>query len=218
MDKFQCSICGYVYDPEKGDPIGGAAPGTPFTALSHTWACPRCNARKDKFHPGVKMPEKPSALARLYLAEDLAYYFIAFILFFSATALIGITVMHLTKGLTTINILNVVNDVLLVVIILEIFSTVLLYLTERRISLTPFILIGVISSIRRILMVSAMMSVQENMSAEFFDRSIKELVVSTSIVLALIAAYFLLSKVLPTAERCVGCLGVEQRGKIDQRE
>ncbi len=211
MEKYQCSVCGYIYDPEKGDPIGGVAPGTPFTALSHTWACPRCNARKDKFYPGVMMREKPSVLARLYFAEDIAYYFIAFILFLSAATLIGIALMHLAKGLTTINILNVVNDVLLVVIILEIFSTVLLYLTERRISLTPFILIGVISSIRRILMVSAMMSVQENMAAEFFARSIKELVVSTGIVIALIAAYYLLSKVLPTAERCVGCLGKERR-------
>ncbi len=211
MEKYQCSVCGYIYDPEKGDPIGGAAPGTRFGALPHSWACPRCNARKDKFYPGITMKKKPSALARLYFAEDLAYYCIAFILFFSAAALIGIAVMHLTKGLTTVNILNVVNDVLLVVIILEIFSTVLLYLTERRISLTPFILIGVISSIRRILMVSAMMSVQESPSAEFFDRSIKELVVSTGIVITLIAAYYLLAKVLPTAERCVGCLGKEPR-------
>ncbi len=211
MEKYQCSVCGYIYDPEKGDPIGHAAPGTPFTALPHSWTCPRCNARKDKFHPGVVMPEKPSVLARLYFAEDIAYYVIAFILFLSAATLIGIAVMHLAKGLTTINILNVVNDVLLVVIILEIFSTVLLYLTERRISLTPFILIGVISSIRRILMVSAMMSVQVDMAAELFDRSIKELVVSTGIVITLIVAYYLLSKVLPSAERCVGCLGTERR-------
>lgn len=211
MEKFQCGVCGYIYDPEKGDPIGGVAPGTPFDALPHSWACPRCNARKDKFHPGVTMPEKPSVLARLYFAEDIAYYVIAFILFLAAAALIGIAVMHMSKGLSTINILNVVNDVLLVVIILEIYSTVLLYLTERRISLTPFILIGVISSIRRILMVNAMMSVQETPSAEFFDRSIKELVVSTGIVIALITAYYLLSKVLPSAERCVGCLGRERR-------
>jgi len=211
VEKWQCSVCGYIYDPEKGDPMAGIPAGTPFEALPRAWSCPRCNARKEKFHPGVTMTEKPSLLARLYYAEDIAYYFIAFILFFSAMVLIGIAVMHLMKGLTTINILNVVNDVLLVVILLEIFSTVLIYLTERRISLTPFLLIGVISSIRRILMVSAMMSVQEDLSAEMFDRALKELTVSTGIVIALIAAYYVLTKVLPTAERCVGCLGVEPR-------
>ncbi|MCX5997265.1 MAG: rubredoxin, partial [Chloroflexi bacterium] len=28
MDKYQCSVCGYIYDPEKGDPDGGIKPGT----------------------------------------------------------------------------------------------------------------------------------------------------------------------------------------------
>ena len=33
MDKYVCNVCGYVYDPEKGDPDNGIAPGTPFDKL-----------------------------------------------------------------------------------------------------------------------------------------------------------------------------------------
>jgi uncharacterized membrane protein (DUF373 family) len=140
-----------------------------------------------------------------------AYYFIAVILFVAACSIIGITITHFLKGFTLINSLYVVNDILLVVIILEIFSTVLIYLTERRISLTPFILIGLISSIRRILVVSALMSAKETTTDVEFNRSIQELLVSTGIVIALIVSYYLLSKVTNSQERCIGCTGYEKR-------
>ena len=49
MSKYRCSICGYVYDPEKGDPSSGIAPGTPFDKLPEDWVCPVCGASKDQF-------------------------------------------------------------------------------------------------------------------------------------------------------------------------
>ena len=49
MKKYQCSICGYVYDPEKGDPDDNVEPGTAYDALSETWTCPECGADKDLF-------------------------------------------------------------------------------------------------------------------------------------------------------------------------
>lgn len=49
MDKWQCSVCGYIYDPEDGDPDGGIAPGTPFEKLPDNWVCPVCGAEKEKF-------------------------------------------------------------------------------------------------------------------------------------------------------------------------
>ncbi|MBI3793218.1 MAG: rubredoxin [Nitrospinae bacterium] len=211
MKKYKCSVCGYVYNPETGDPIAGIAPGTPFEALPHSWACPKCNALKDKFHAVGDHETTHELLRKFYLAEDVAYYFIAVILFIAAISIIGITITHFLKGFNTVNILNVVNDILLVVIILEIFSTVLIYLTERRISLTPFILIGLISSIRRILMVTAMMSARETTTDVEFSRSIQELVVSAGIVLTLIVCYYILSKVTKSAERCIGCTGFEKR-------
>ena len=47
--KYQCTICGYTYDPEKGDPDGGIAPGTPFEGVPDNWTCPVCGASKDQF-------------------------------------------------------------------------------------------------------------------------------------------------------------------------
>ena len=49
MDKYACIPCGYVYDPEQGDPDGGIPKGTPFDQLPEDWACPICGASKDAF-------------------------------------------------------------------------------------------------------------------------------------------------------------------------
>jgi flavin reductase (DIM6/NTAB) family NADH-FMN oxidoreductase RutF/rubredoxin len=49
MGKYQCSVCGYIYDPELGDPDGGIKPGTPFEEIPDDWVCPVCGASKDQF-------------------------------------------------------------------------------------------------------------------------------------------------------------------------
>ena len=49
MDKYVCTVCGYVYDPEIGDPDSGIKPGTPFEELPDNWTCPVCGASKDAF-------------------------------------------------------------------------------------------------------------------------------------------------------------------------
>jgi rubredoxin len=49
MEKWKCKICGYIYDPENGDPDAGVAPGTPFEKLPEDWVCPLCGAPKDMF-------------------------------------------------------------------------------------------------------------------------------------------------------------------------
>jgi flavin reductase (DIM6/NTAB) family NADH-FMN oxidoreductase RutF/rubredoxin len=49
MAKYRCSVCGYVYDPAKGDPDSGVAPGTPFEKLPDNWSCPVCGAAKEMF-------------------------------------------------------------------------------------------------------------------------------------------------------------------------
>jgi len=49
MDKYICSVCGYVYDPAKGDPEQGVKPGTTFADLPADWCCPVCGAAKDQF-------------------------------------------------------------------------------------------------------------------------------------------------------------------------
>jgi len=49
MAKYKCTVCGYIYDPELGDPDGGIKPGTPFEEIPDDWVCPVCGASKDEF-------------------------------------------------------------------------------------------------------------------------------------------------------------------------
>ena len=51
LKKYECSVCGYVYDPEIGDPDSGIAPGTPFEDLPDDWVCPLCGVSKSEFNP-----------------------------------------------------------------------------------------------------------------------------------------------------------------------
>jgi len=49
IKKWKCSICGYIYDPPKGDPDNGVKPGTAFEEIPEDWVCPVCGAGKDMF-------------------------------------------------------------------------------------------------------------------------------------------------------------------------
>ena len=49
MAKYECTVCGYIYDPELGDPDGGIEPGTPFEEIPDDWVCPVCGAAKSEF-------------------------------------------------------------------------------------------------------------------------------------------------------------------------
>jgi rubredoxin len=49
MKKYICTVCGYIYDPEAGDPDGGVQPGTAFEDIGEDWVCPVCGAAKDAF-------------------------------------------------------------------------------------------------------------------------------------------------------------------------
>jgi rubredoxin len=49
--RYICCNCGYIYDPETGDPENGIEPGMPFAALPDNWVCPICYVTKDNFDP-----------------------------------------------------------------------------------------------------------------------------------------------------------------------
>jgi rubredoxin len=51
MNKWVCNVCGWVYDPQIGDPSGDIAPGTDFKDIPDGWICPECGAGKDDFSP-----------------------------------------------------------------------------------------------------------------------------------------------------------------------
>ena len=47
--RYVCNICGYIYDPEIGDPESGIAPGTEFENIPADWVCPECGVDKSQF-------------------------------------------------------------------------------------------------------------------------------------------------------------------------
>jgi rubredoxin len=49
MKKYECVICGYIYDPEAGDPASNITAGTLFEDLPDDWVCPECGAAKEEF-------------------------------------------------------------------------------------------------------------------------------------------------------------------------
>jgi rubredoxin len=49
MEKWECTACGYIYDPDNGDPASGIEPGTPFEKLPEDWVCPQCGVGKEYF-------------------------------------------------------------------------------------------------------------------------------------------------------------------------
>lgn len=49
MVMYECIVCGYVYDPNSGDPTAGVAPGVEFDALPDDWVCPECMVGKEQF-------------------------------------------------------------------------------------------------------------------------------------------------------------------------
>ncbi|MDF0556522.1 rubredoxin [Kamptonema sp. UHCC 0994] len=51
MQKYVCTTCAYVYDPELGDPDGDIAPGTAFEDIPENWVCPICGVAKSDFEP-----------------------------------------------------------------------------------------------------------------------------------------------------------------------
>ncbi|EGN57632.1 rubredoxin [Hallella multisaccharivorax DSM 17128] len=51
MKKYVCTVCGWIYDPAKGDPDNGIQPGTAFEDLPEDWTCPECGVGKEDFEP-----------------------------------------------------------------------------------------------------------------------------------------------------------------------
>ncbi|MBK6803101.1 rubredoxin [Novosphingobium sp.] len=49
MKKWMCMNCGWIYEQELGDPIGGIAPGTAWEDIPEDWKCPDCGSLKSEF-------------------------------------------------------------------------------------------------------------------------------------------------------------------------
>jgi rubredoxin len=49
VEKYKCTVCGYIYDPVAGDPDASVNPGTAFDDLPADWVCPVCGSGKEVF-------------------------------------------------------------------------------------------------------------------------------------------------------------------------
>lgn len=49
MKRYECQVCGYIYDPAAGDPDAGVPTGTAFEELPDDWVCPVCGVNKSQF-------------------------------------------------------------------------------------------------------------------------------------------------------------------------
>lgn len=74
MKQYVCTVCGYVYDEEKGIPDSGTVPGTKWEELSEDWKCPWCGAGKADFKEkgNVSETEKKEALEAPEVLKELS--------------------------------------------------------------------------------------------------------------------------------------------------
>ncbi len=140
---------------------------------------------------------KPSSatvtLARrlLVIADDIIHIAVAALLVVAAVVMLGYAVENFTD-LSIASILLVVNDALFVLIIAEVLWTIIRYLRREQFSLAPFLFIGIISSLRRILVIDVQMAVGE--SERSFNENLMELGAHVAIIFILVVAYYLVKK------------------------
>ncbi len=135
----------------------------------------------------------------LIVADDFIHIAVALFLLVSALVILGRTTLHFQE-ISTHSILAVINDVLFVLIIMELLWTVIRFLGRKSFSLGSFLIIGIIGSIRKMLMVEAHMSMGGEVTTEKFNQYMMEMGLSAAIVFILIVAYYLVSKLPPATE------------------
>lgn len=135
----------------------------------------------------------------LIIADDFIHIAVALFLLISALLILGRTALHFQE-ISTHSILAVINDVLFVLIIMELLWTVIRFLGRKSFSLGSFLIIGIIGSIRKMLMVEAHMSMGGEVTTEKFYQYMMEMGLFAAIVFILIVAYYLVSKLPPATE------------------
>ncbi|MHB8174288.1 MAG: phosphate-starvation-inducible PsiE family protein [Nitrospirota bacterium] len=143
------------------------------------------------YERGGGAPELICKIRRILIfADDAVHVLVAAALLLSALFMLMFTATNFA-AINVSSILLVINDVLFVLIIMELLWTVIRYLKRQEFSLKPFLAIGIISSLRRILMLEAQMSI--NGHADYYP--LEELGVSAAIVLVLVFSYYLMNRV-----------------------
>jgi len=87
--------------------------------------------------------------------------------------------------------ITLLNDLLFVIILLELFRTVLGFLQSDRIRLEPFLHVGIIASVRRILTAGAEFSHQDTVPEEIFRHYLMDMTLHVFVILVLMIALYL---------------------------
>src|SRR5574337_624460 len=117
----------------------------------------------------------------LGILSNIVHIIIALSLLISAGFFLVSAFINL-KSLDANSISHLIHEILFVLIIMEIFVTVITYLREHRVTFQPFLVVGIIASIRKILTIDAHLSLTEEISREVFSRSMIALGVNIGIV------------------------------------
>ncbi len=90
--------------------------------------------------------------------------------------------------------LKLLNDLLLVIILLELYRTVIRFLQTGILALEPYLAVGIIACTRRILTASAELSHQPEITDLLFDRYLMDVGLNVTVIMVLIVAVFVLRK------------------------
>ncbi|RMF79005.1 MAG: hypothetical protein D6739_11325 [Nitrospirae bacterium] len=143
---------------------------------------------------GDPKPDR-SRVVRLLQGADVAVHVLAAVVLFAAAVLmIGHSVASF-RDPSARGLLKAINDILFVLIIMEVVATIVRHLQRRRFSLYPFLYIVIISSIRRILVVEAQLSMEVGLQeTEAFRHALLEVAAAGGLILAMVVAYWLLRR------------------------
>ncbi|MEW6544578.1 MAG: phosphate-starvation-inducible PsiE family protein [Nitrospirota bacterium] len=90
--------------------------------------------------------------------------------------------------------LKLLNDLLLVIILLELFRTVVRFLQTEILALEPYLAVGIIACTRRILTASAELSHQPDITSELFNRYLMDVGVNVGVIIVLVVGVFVIRK------------------------
>ena len=152
-------------------------------------------------------PKRAWAARAFTLVEDIVYVGLGLLLAgCSITLLIGGLIsfcQHLIGGSLTSNIVPILDRGLLILLVVELLYTVQVSFREHTLIPEPFLLVGLIAAIRRVLVLTAEVAQIEGLSDSVFRRFVIELVVLTVLIIALVVSLVLLKRRggQPVAER-----------------
>ena len=90
--------------------------------------------------------------------------------------------------------LKLLNDLLLVIILLELFRTVIRFLQTEILDLEPYLAVGIIACTRRVLTASAELSHLPNMSETQFYQYLMDVGLNVAVIMVLVVGVFLVRK------------------------